>query len=117
MSQNSRNQCFSYYFCLMIEGSGSVYLTNGSRSGRPKNLWLLRIRIRIRISSTAAHIGGTPKRRNLVYNAIFLVRTPETHGRNGQQKKKKRTQFLRAERSLSEEQQTFPGAWKSCTEV
>jgi len=36
-SQNSRNQSFSYYFCLMIEGSGSgsvsgsVYLTNGSR--------------------------------------------------------------------------------------
>ena len=32
MSQNSRNQCFSYYFCLVIEGSGagSVSLTNGS---------------------------------------------------------------------------------------
>jgi hypothetical protein len=39
-SQNSRNQGFSYYFCLMIEGSGSrsVPLTIGSRSGskRPK---------------------------------------------------------------------------------
>jgi hypothetical protein len=35
-SQNSRNQGFSYYFCMMIEGSGS---------GRPKNMW---IRIRIR---------------------------------------------------------------------
>ncbi len=35
-SQNSRNQGFSYYFCMMIEGSGS---------GRPKNTW---IRIRIR---------------------------------------------------------------------
>jgi hypothetical protein len=23
-SQNSRNQGFSYYFCLMIEGSGSI---------------------------------------------------------------------------------------------
>jgi hypothetical protein len=22
-SQNSKNKCFSYYFCLMIEGSGS----------------------------------------------------------------------------------------------
>ncbi len=31
-SQNSRNQGFSYYFCLLIEGSGSVPLTNGSRS-------------------------------------------------------------------------------------
>jgi hypothetical protein len=29
-SQNSRNQCFSHYFCMMIEGSGSVSLTNGS---------------------------------------------------------------------------------------
>jgi hypothetical protein len=28
-SQNGRNQCFSYYFCLMKEGSGSgsIYLT------------------------------------------------------------------------------------------
>jgi hypothetical protein len=35
-SQNSRNQGFSYYFCLMIEGSGfgSVPLTNGSVSGK-----------------------------------------------------------------------------------
>ncbi len=37
---------------LMIKGSGSgarsrsVSLTNGSRSGRPKNIWILRIRIR-----------------------------------------------------------------------
>ncbi len=37
---------FSYYFCLMIEGSGSVPLTNGSGSRRPKN-------IRIRIRNTA----------------------------------------------------------------
>jgi hypothetical protein len=49
-SQNSRNQGFSYYFCLMIEGSGagdksvsgagfgSAPLTNGSGSRRPKNI-------------------------------------------------------------------------------
>jgi hypothetical protein len=41
---------FSYYFCLMIEGSKSwfvsVSLTNGFGSGRPKNIWILRIRIR-----------------------------------------------------------------------
>jgi hypothetical protein len=40
-SQNSRNQGFSYYCCLMIEGSGSVprtVTTNGSGSGRPKNI-------------------------------------------------------------------------------
>jgi hypothetical protein len=42
-SQNSRNQGFSYYFCLMIEGSGFGPLSNGSGSGRPKHL---RIRIR-----------------------------------------------------------------------
>ncbi len=44
-SQNSKNQGFSYYFCMMIEGSGSIPLTSGSGSGRPKNMW---IRIRIR---------------------------------------------------------------------
>ncbi len=48
-SQNSRNQGFSYYFCMMIEGSGSgsIPLTNGSGSGRPKNMWIRWIRIRI----------------------------------------------------------------------
>ncbi len=45
-SQNTRNQCFSYYFWLMIEGSGSISLTNGSGFVRPKNIWILRIRIR-----------------------------------------------------------------------
>ena len=30
-SQNSRNQGFSYYFCMMIEGS--IPLTRGSGSG------------------------------------------------------------------------------------
>jgi hypothetical protein len=47
---NSRNQSFYCYFCKMIEGSGSgsesILLTNGSGSGRPKNMW-------IRISNTA----------------------------------------------------------------
>ncbi len=36
-SQNSRNQGFSYYFCMTIEGSGSIPLTSGSGSGWPKN--------------------------------------------------------------------------------
>jgi hypothetical protein len=51
-SQNSRNQCFSYYFCLMIEGSGSrsgagsVSLTNRSGSGMPKKYGSYGIRIR-----------------------------------------------------------------------
>ncbi len=41
-SQNSRNQGVSYYFCLMIEGSGSIPPTSGfgSGSGRPKNMWI-----------------------------------------------------------------------------
>ena len=60
-SQNSRNQGFSYYFCMMIEGSGSgagsgsgsIPLTSGSGSWRPKNTWI-RIRFRIRIRNTAS---------------------------------------------------------------
>ncbi len=47
---NSRNQSFSYYFCMIIEGSwsGSKPLTSGSESGswRPKNIWIRWIRIR-----------------------------------------------------------------------
>ncbi len=47
-SQNGRNQDFSYFFCLMIEGSGSeagfVPLTSGS--GWPSNIRILWIRIR-----------------------------------------------------------------------
>ncbi len=48
-SQNSRNEGFPDYFCLMIEGSrpgsGSIPLTNGSGSGtrRPKNTWIRNI--------------------------------------------------------------------------
>jgi hypothetical protein len=49
-SQDSRNQGFSYYFCMIIEGSGfgSKPLTSGSESGswRPKNIWIQWIRIR-----------------------------------------------------------------------
>ncbi len=49
-SHNSRNRGFSYYFCLMIEGSGSgsIPQTSGTGSGRPKNMWIRWIRIRIR---------------------------------------------------------------------
>jgi hypothetical protein len=50
-SQNIRNQGFSgfsYYFCMMIEGSGSgsIPLTSGPGSGsrRPKNMWIRWIR-------------------------------------------------------------------------
>ncbi len=48
-SQNSRNQGFSYYFCMIIEGSGSGSIPIISGSGRPKNMWIRWIRIRIRI--------------------------------------------------------------------
>jgi hypothetical protein len=61
-SQNSRNQGFSYFFCMMIEGSGSgagsgsgsIHLTSGygTGSGRPENTWIRWIRIRIRIRNT-----------------------------------------------------------------
>ncbi len=42
-SQNSRNQDFSSYFCMMIEGP---------ESGRPENMW---IRIQNRIRNTAIY--------------------------------------------------------------
>ncbi len=64
VSQNSRNRGFSYYFGLMIEGSGTIPLISGSGSGsihlirgsgsgsrRPKNILIRRIRIR----NTACH--------------------------------------------------------------
>jgi hypothetical protein len=42
------NQNLHFPLCLMIEESGSKSLTNGSGcgSGTPKNIWILRIRIR-----------------------------------------------------------------------
>ncbi len=62
-SKNSRNQGFSYYFYMVIEGSGS-------ESGRPKNMWI-RIWIRIRIRNTGCNhsqlwAGRTRIRNNLV---------------------------------------------------
>ncbi len=53
MSQNRRNQGFSYYFCLMMGGfgSGSVPLTSISGSGRHKNL-----QIRLWIRDNACYI-------------------------------------------------------------
>jgi hypothetical protein len=49
-SQNSRNHGFSYHFCMLKEGlgSGSIPLTIGSGSGRPTNMWIRWIRVRIR---------------------------------------------------------------------
>ncbi len=42
---NSKNRGFSYYFCMIIEGSGSR---------RPKNTWIRWIRIRIRNTADQA---------------------------------------------------------------
>ncbi len=40
---------FFLLFCLLIEGSGSIPLTNGSGSGMHKNMWIRWIKIWIRI--------------------------------------------------------------------
>jgi hypothetical protein len=73
-SQNSRNQCFSHHFCLMIEGSGSVPMTNGSGSRRHKN-------IRIRIPNTGpgyctCYLPGTFL---LNFNALIQSRGPHPY--------------------------------------
>ncbi len=44
----------------MIEGSGSISLTNGSGSGRPTNTWILRIRIRNTRCILFARAGELP---------------------------------------------------------
>jgi hypothetical protein len=49
--QNSRNHGFAYYFCLTIEGSGSVPMNNGSGSRRQKKT------IRIRIRNTDMYLA------------------------------------------------------------
>jgi hypothetical protein len=59
-SQTSRNQSLSYYFCLIIEGSGSGSLTNGSGSGRPKA-----IRIRNTVPKDGGEEGEQPTQQNL----------------------------------------------------
>jgi hypothetical protein len=48
MSQNSKNQGFSYYICLMIEGSGSIPLTAVPDPGGSKTRGSVGIRIQIR---------------------------------------------------------------------
>ena len=41
---------------MMIEGSGSIPLTSGSGSGRPKNMWIRWIRIRIRNTESSGFL-------------------------------------------------------------
>ncbi len=66
--QNSRNQGFSYYFFLTIEGSrsGSVPLTNRSGSRRPKHI---RIRIRNTVDKGPHWEGGGVASRTWVLNS------------------------------------------------
>ncbi len=55
-SQNRRNQGFSYYFCMMIEGSGSG-------SWRSKNTW-------IRIRNTAPNSSSQSTAKNWISHKI-----------------------------------------------
>jgi hypothetical protein len=88
-SPNSRNQGFSYYFCMMIEGSGSgsragsgsIPLTSGSGSGRPKNMWIRWIRIRTRNTGSQSNwlceyfftdTGQNPCRFGSVFSIFYL---------------------------------------------
>ncbi len=65
-SQNIRNKGFSYYFCMMIEGSGSgsIPLTSGSGSWRPKNMWIRWIRNTARINKDESNNRAFSNSRN-----------------------------------------------------
>ncbi len=75
-SQNRRNQGFSYYFCMMIEGSRSgtgswsIPLTggSGSGSGRPKNML-------IRIRNTAVYPI------HMIFNGVLKVTVEKSRNR------------------------------------
>ncbi len=67
-STKSMNRGFSCYFCLIMKGSRSVPLSNGSGSGtrRPKKIRILRLRIRNRntgrnVSASASTRGRTTR--------------------------------------------------------
>ncbi len=70
-SQNSRNQGFSYNFCIMIEGSGSIPLTSGSGSGRPKNMW---IRIRVGSGTLVSSEENLPRSRWCAGRGLTVAR-------------------------------------------
>ncbi len=77
-SQNSRNQGFSHYFCMMIKGSrsGSIPLTNesGSGSGRSKNTWIWWIRIQIRNTGIQEEERWACNPRGAWYAAVLRLR-------------------------------------------
>jgi hypothetical protein len=70
--------CFSPLNTFMRKGKDpeldpdpSVPLTNGSGSGRPKNMWILRIRIRIPNTDNLVNVGAP----NMVLQIIHLKRS------------------------------------------
>jgi hypothetical protein len=79
-SQNSRNQCYSYYFCMMIEGSGSragsgsIPLTSGSGSGRPKKHVDDDRRIRIRNTAMDKELSVFTQKKLLLGSAKYRLR-------------------------------------------
>ncbi len=77
-SHNSRNQYLSYYFCLIIEGSGSIPLTSGSESGsvRPKNMWIWWIRIRTLLSVHREKFKKSPVKKGNSFSGYMT-----SHGR------------------------------------
>jgi hypothetical protein len=56
----------------MIEGSGSIPLTNGSGSSRPKNIRIRRIRLRIRNRNTAfySNLDKLPMQKNFGFTTL-----------------------------------------------
>jgi hypothetical protein len=63
---------FSYFFCLMTEGSISQRYGSGYGSRRPKNTWI-RIQIWIRIRNTALQVSLLLLGKNIcIYS--FIVR-------------------------------------------
>ncbi len=94
-THNSRNQGFSDYFCMMIEGSGSragnrsgsIPLTSGSGSGRPKNRWIRWVRIRNTVVNQDPDPGWTtriilPRAKKHFFllkylNSLLRIRDPE----------------------------------------
>jgi hypothetical protein len=82
-SQNGRIQEFSYYFCMMIEESGSIPLTCGSGSGRPKNTWLRWIRIRNTVYNNGNKHHSSAQKKMASPHLDFVVGGVQHAGEDG----------------------------------